>query len=157
LAVIIPLKKGTLAMAEQGTEPIFRKKGKGLLTATVFGEAFKKCVFKLMKRNEISLPMNKETINKLLKQLTVHFHWKINKIYEANEQLRCFVQKCITLCDTATKMIKGTYRGPLPEYFRETFEEIEDEYWKMFFIQRIIVYHDHFSSCGSGEMNLNGV
>ena len=107
-------------MAAEGTELIFRKKGKGLLTATVFGEAFKKCVFKLMKRNEISLPMNKEKINKLLKQLTVHFHWKINKIYEASEQLRCLVKKCITLCDTATKMIKGTYRGPLPEYFRET-------------------------------------
>ena len=110
-----------------------------------------------MKRNEISLPMNKEKINKLLKQLTVHFHWKINKIYEASEQLRCLVKKCITLCDTATKMIKGTYRGPLPEYFRETFDEIEDENWKMFFVQRIVVYHDHFSSCGSGEMNLNGV
>ena len=66
------------------------------------------------------------------------------------------VKEVASLKDTATKMIKGSYRGPLPEYFRDIFDDIEDEAWKTFFIQRVIVYHDHFSSHGTGELGLDG-
>ena len=140
----------------RGTPQLFTKQGKGVLTCPIFGIAFEKSVHKLMERCEIGLPLNKDRINTLLKQLTVHYHWKLTKIYEKHEQVRLMVTEVASLKDTATKMIKGTYRGPLPEYFRDIFDDIEDEAWKTFFIQRVIVYHDHFSTHGTGELGLDG-
>ena len=140
----------------KGTPQLFTKTGKGILTCPIFEIAFKRSVEKLMTRCVIELPLKKDMINTLLKQLTVHFHWQLTKIYEKHEQVRIMVKEVASLKDTATKMIKGTYRGPLPEYFRDIFDEIEDEAWKTFFIQRVIVFHDHFSSHGTGELGLDG-
>ena len=66
------------------------------------------------------------------------------------------VREVASLKDTATKMIKGSYRGPLPEYFRDFFDDIEDEAGKTLFIQIVIVYHDHFCSHGTGDLGLDG-
>ena len=56
-------------------------------------------------------------------------------------------KRWVTFNDTLRKMILGTYIGAkLPGYFRKDFNLIQCLQWKSFFIQRILVYHNHLRS-----------
>jgi hypothetical protein len=43
------------------------------------------------------------------------------------------------------KGVFGVYQAALPHYFYSKFRGIEDARWKLFFTQRILVFHNHFS------------
>ena len=51
-------------------------------------------------------------------------------------------------------MVLGTYIGAKrPSYFRLEFDLIESPQWKSFFIQRVLVFHNHLKSKGKRKLD----
>jgi hypothetical protein len=93
----------------------------------------------------------------VLKTLANNFQREIKDIFD--EEGSFASQKCKSsrhLVDNENKMVFGIYRAALPHYFYSKIRGIEDARLKLFFIQRILVFHKHFSSGGSKSMALDG-
>ncbi len=61
------------------------------------------------------------------------------------------------LTENAKKMIFGVDRAEIPSYFFTKIRRIiEDERWRVFFTQRILVFHNHVSIKVKNSMVLDG-
>jgi hypothetical protein len=62
------------------------------------------------------------------------------------------------LAENAKKMVFGTDRAALPNYFYTKIRALEDARWNLFFTQLecIHVFHNHFSENGKKNMSLDG-
>ena len=76
---------------------------------------------------------------------TLSKNYQIKPIHEERTYVSemCFTARHLT--ETVNKMILGVYRASLPHYFYSKIRAIEDVRWKVFFTQRILVFHNHVS------------
>ncbi len=100
-------------------------------------------------------PVNARQQRPVLKTLSKSLQPEIKAIYRDDPGLS---QQCQQrhLTKNAKKMIFGVYRADLPYYFFTKIRSIEDERWRVFYTQRILVFHNHISMKGKKNMGLDG-
>jgi hypothetical protein len=74
------------------------------------------------------------------------FHSEIDSVWDSNASLKEAAADLQNVKDTVTKVVKDTYRSPLPSFFYTVTREIEGTNWKTFLTQRILLCHDKLSS-----------
>jgi hypothetical protein len=90
----------------------------------------------------------------VLKTLATSFQRENKAIFE--EERSFASQMCKSSRDKAKKREFGVHQAALPHYFYSKIRGIEDTRWKLFFTQRILVFHNHFCVGGSKSMSLDG-
>ena len=104
----------------------------------------------------MNFPVDATQRRKILKTLSKNFQQEIKSIYEEPSIVSEMVQKERHLKEAANKMIFGSYRAALPHYFYSKIRALEDARWRVFFTQRILVYHNHLSQGVNKTMGLDG-
>jgi hypothetical protein len=99
-------------------------------------------------------PVNARQQLAVLKTLSKSFHWEIKSIYRDNPDLSQQGQQ-LHLTKNTKKIIFRVYRADLPYYFVTKIRSVEDERWRVFFTQRILVFYNHISMKGKKYMGLD--
>jgi hypothetical protein len=115
-----------------------------------YADAFKKGLTVTIMERKISNPVRKQEQKDILDAL----HANCAEYYKAvfgkkssDETEDEHKQRWGVFNDTLRKMIFGTYVGPrLPVYFVTEFNSLQCPQWKSFFIQRVLVYHNHLKT-----------
>ena len=120
---------------------------KSLYYAPVFRNALEAT---MAEYHVISNPVQQETQLQILNILHGHCAETYRSVFgkkSAKETEEEKNKRWGTFNDTLRKMILGTYIGAkLPGFFRKEFNSIQCPQWKSFFIQRILVYHNHLKN-----------
>ncbi len=88
-------------------------------------------------------PVNTREKRAVLKTLSTAFQRKIKAIYEEDPVLSQLSKERRHQTENAKKMIFGVDRAEIPSYFFTKIWSIEDERWRVFFTQRILVFYNH--------------
>ena len=107
----------------------------------------------------MDFPLHVTQQRAFLKTLANNFQREIKAILEKRGSFASQICKSSRhLVDNAIKREFGVYQAALPHYFYSKIRRrgIEDTRWKLFFTQRILVFHNHFCVGGSKSMSLDG-
>ena len=148
------------ASAQEQAQLQSLKGSRGILNTAIFGNCFEACLHETIAtylEDLMDSPVDVTQQRVVLKTLSNNFQREIKSIF--NEPGSFVSQLCRDsrhLTENAKKMVFGTYRAALPHYFYTKIRALEDERWKQFFTQRILVFHNHFSENGKKNMTLDG-
>jgi hypothetical protein len=130
---------------------------RGVLDAKIYAARFKASLNETMATYPADLmdsPLHVTQQRAVLKTLATSFQREIKAIFEEDGSFASQISR--HLVDNAKKMVFGEYQAALPHYFYSKIRGIEDARWKLFFTQRILVFHNHFCEGGSKSMSLDG-
>ena len=131
---------------------------RGVLNTQVFALPFEASLNETMASYSSDLMDSRVNVTQraVLKTLSKNFQREIKSIFEEGTYVSEMCDNARHLTENANKMIFGVYRASLPHYFYTKIRAIEDVRWKVFFTQRILVFHNHLSQHGSKTMGLDG-
>ena len=151
------------AKAQEQAQLQSLKDSRSILKTSIFANCFDACLHKTIATNLADLidSLLKVTQQRaVLKTLSKSFQREIRAIFDETgsfvSQL-CRDSQHLSI-ENAKKMGFGTYRAALQHYFYTKIRalEPEDACWNLFFTQRFLVFHNHFSENGKKNMSLDG-
>jgi hypothetical protein len=136
------------------------KDSRGILKNSIFANCFDACLHETIATYLADLmdsPLNVTQQRAVLKTLSKSFQREIRAIFdEPGSFVSQLCRDSQHLTENAKKMVFGTYRAALPHYFYTKIRALEDACWNLFFTQRFLVFHNHFSENGKKNMSLDG-
>ncbi len=121
---------------------------RGVLNAKIYAAPFEASLNETMASYPADLmdsPVHVTQQRAVLKTLATSFQREIKAIFEKEGSFASQMCKSSRhLVDNAKKREFRVYQAALPHYIYSKIRGIKDTRWKLFFTQRILVFHNHF-------------